>query len=175
MQGKSQQFGVLFRCPGQLGLELGAPLMRVVFIRSAGTLRQTFRTLERNPLPVSIMAASLCDTFILDIMPPTFEKSAYITHVAHCTYMRTICPHVTDVYHCGNDRRHYMCMPLTCSCCQDDRGHAAQSGLCSRSTWQHRRTTSASLSRSRMPSVLYVLDIYLDMYLDIFIGIYIGI
>ena len=32
----------------------------------------------------------------------------------HCTNMRIICLHVTCVTPRGNDRLHYMCMPLTC-------------------------------------------------------------
>ena len=36
----------------------------------------------------------------------------YTWHI--CTYMRTIRPHVINVTPRGNDRLHYMCMPLTC-------------------------------------------------------------
>ena len=40
-------------------------------------------------------------------IPPTL-------HVAHRTYVRIIRLHVTFVTPRGNDRLHYMCMPLTC-------------------------------------------------------------
>ena len=40
-------------------------------------------------------------------IPPT-------VHVAHRTYIWIIRPHVTHAPSRGNDRLHYMCMPLTC-------------------------------------------------------------